>query len=514
MKYLGVILLSGIGVFWFGDVTSQSLTETALLFSRTMPAGSARVQGMGGAQVGLGGDFSSATSNPAGLGMFNRSEGAFSASYALTNNLSEYFGDTTNQVKTSLTIPALSFAFHSKKERGIWVGSTFAINYSRLNDFNSTVRYEGYNNDNSIADYLAVDSDGTDPDDLLQGGQYYNTLNGLAYNNYLIEPDPSLIYYSAVGINPNDLSDVPSMFQEEEIRTKGGQNQLTASYGINLADRFFFGISGHLRTISFESRKTYQESDFYFEAAPSYDPLNNLVLEESLKIKGSGFSASVGAMVRPMDGLQVGVAYNMPTTYTLTDVYSASMSTDWNDFDYYGDGSVILNEEFFETAKLNSEYTLKTPGRISAGVTYFFGKFGFATTEVDVINYSTASYTSKLDFIDYDFENDEIETLYKNTVNFRLGGEYRLKDFRFRAGVGRQGEPFDEKQDDVSRALMNYSLGAGYRKQKFYVDAALMIRASKSSYHPYTVGGDFTPNPLVSINTQGISVMFTVGFPF
>ncbi len=48
---------------------SQSFVDNALLFSRTVPGGSARIQSIGGAQVSLGGDYSSAFSNPAGLGM-------------------------------------------------------------------------------------------------------------------------------------------------------------------------------------------------------------------------------------------------------------------------------------------------------------------------------------------------------------------------------------------------------------------------------------------------------------
>src|SRR5690606_21811866 len=51
--------------------------ELALLFSQYNYKGTARIQGIGGAQVSLGGDLSSALSNPAGLGFYNRSEFSF-----------------------------------------------------------------------------------------------------------------------------------------------------------------------------------------------------------------------------------------------------------------------------------------------------------------------------------------------------------------------------------------------------------------------------------------------------
>ena len=57
---LGAILLH----FGFGAL-AQGYVESALLFSRTRPGGSARIQGAGGAQIALGGDYSSALSNPA-----------------------------------------------------------------------------------------------------------------------------------------------------------------------------------------------------------------------------------------------------------------------------------------------------------------------------------------------------------------------------------------------------------------------------------------------------------------
>ncbi len=57
---------------------AQDFVDNALLFSRTQPGGSARIQALGGTQISLGGDYSSALSNPAGLGMYNKSEVTFS----------------------------------------------------------------------------------------------------------------------------------------------------------------------------------------------------------------------------------------------------------------------------------------------------------------------------------------------------------------------------------------------------------------------------------------------------
>jgi hypothetical protein len=83
------ISLGVIFMFICSGAFAQGFVENALLFSRTKPGGSARIQAMGGAQVALGGDYSSALSNPAGLGMYNRSEVTFSPALNFYNSDSE-----------------------------------------------------------------------------------------------------------------------------------------------------------------------------------------------------------------------------------------------------------------------------------------------------------------------------------------------------------------------------------------------------------------------------------------
>lgn len=512
MRKIGVCLLIGIGVFWVNITSAQSTVETALLFSRTTPGGSARVLGMGGTQISLGGDFSSAGSNPAGLGMFNRSEFSVTPSYSWNTSQSEYFGNKTDELKTRLSIPSLSYAMHRDNDGETWLGGTFAITLNRLNDFNSTSRYEGTNPYNSIADYFTGDSEGIDPNDF--DGEYYNSLNRLAYETYLIDVVPSSnSYWSYVGIiqQPNLPPDLPQSLQTETIKTTGAQNQWSLSYGANFSDRFFFGAALHIRTIRYRSQKTYTESDYYFKSDPDFNPLDKFILEEDLRILGSGFSGTFGAIARPIDGLQVGISLNTPTSYSLTDTYNAKASADWNNFDYYNDGKP-LNIEASQLDEIISDYKLKTPGRISIGATYFFKKSGFLSADVDLTDYSNARYNSLTDGVNYDEDNDEISSLYETGISARVGGEYRLKDFRFRTGIGIQNDPFLDKQDGISREIINYAFGFGYRTATFYVDAALSLAVGNNSYRPYNVPGN--RSPLVTMQNSPSSFNFTVGFPF
>src|SRR5689334_24022683 len=106
---IGAVLLTASGVI------AQSYVESALTFSRTVPGGSARVQGMASSQTALGGDYSSAYSNPAGLGMFNRSEITFTPAFSGYNSSASYLGDADGKDEASdsrFFIPGVSGVFH------------------------------------------------------------------------------------------------------------------------------------------------------------------------------------------------------------------------------------------------------------------------------------------------------------------------------------------------------------------------------------------------------------------
>src|SRR5690606_27301877 len=112
MKLRAFFLLSAIALLIAGEVYSQSYAEAALMFSRTQPGGSARIQALGGAQISLGGDYSSAYSNPAGLGMFNRSEFTLSVGQRTSNTTTNYFGNEMSDDVSKLFIPGISGVFN------------------------------------------------------------------------------------------------------------------------------------------------------------------------------------------------------------------------------------------------------------------------------------------------------------------------------------------------------------------------------------------------------------------
>lgn len=491
----GILLLVSTATY------AQSFVEEALLVSRTSIGGTARLQAMGGAQIALGGDLSSAYSNPAGLGMYNRSEFSITPGYSTHRFESAYLGNSETANKNNLMLPHMGVAFHTSQDgrKGFW-GGTLAITFNRVNNFNDTFTYSGTNPDNSVIDYFISDANGFGVSQFDPGAYQYNRPTGLAYNNYLIGPQSILSPPGPADEYFTDVTGIPH--QSETVKNSGSQNQWSLAYGINLNDRFFIGAALGIVKLSFQSEKTYTE-----RFTDVGQPMSEMVLRESLVFDGTGINGTLGFIFRPINQVQLGISIATPTGLEIDDNYSANMTSTWNNFEYQP--GQFLNEEEAFTDNVTSTYNISTPWKTSFGLAYFFGKDGFITGDVEWINYSNTSYNGEDDWSE---DNNEIKGLYKSTFNLRLGGEYRLDKFRFRIGYNFMPDPFKTPQNGVNREVISFSGGVGYRTPKYYVDLAYIHGSGDNSYRPYQIG--YPLDPLVKQTRKFDTVMITVGFPF
>ncbi|MBS1554264.1 MAG: outer membrane protein transport protein [Bacteroidetes bacterium] len=551
-----VFALGAISVFGSNPSKAQNyFIEQALLFSRQNSGGSARIQGMGGAQVALGGDFSSALSNPAGLGMYNRNEFSITPAVSFNNALGNY---TTYEVQqnnlvtnlsnssassTNLSLPGLSIVFGAGKntDREPFYGGTFAITLNRVNDFNGSMQYNAQNNGSSIINYFLEVSEGYTKDQFdpkfdpntnpIGKGDNVNTPAFLGYENYLFGPKTSTgtSYFSDLfGGTP---------FQKETINTSGSQNQWNLSYGANLLDKIFLGAGLGIMSVRYQYSKTYSE-DFTGQTTGEFlnqcvGCFNNMRLNESRTTTGSGINLTLGALFKPIDMLQVGVSYVTGTSYQLNDTYSASMTTSWNNFDYFGNPArplippnapkpPPLNNVSSKTIDDPVNYSLTAPGRLTFGATVFIQKKGFITADVEMVNYnnaSTSGFSEQLYSLSIDASQDVnrvVSSRFTSATNIRVGGEYRYKNFRFRAGYNAMGNPYANRP--LNR--INYSLtdlssfsgGFGYRTTKFFADVAVVQSTGTGYYLPYAIGN--FPSPHYDYDKSVTRIMFTVGVPF
>jgi hypothetical protein len=187
------------------------------------------------------------------------------------------------------------------------------------------------------------------------------------------------------------------------------------------------------------------------------------------------------------------------------------MYSDWRNFDYWGDGSVILGNEYwdFNDGAVINEYTMSTPLKFSAGIT-LISKFGFISADIEMLNPGKSKYNSDIVGISFASENDAIRSSYNSVTNFRIGGELRHDMFRLRGGYGSFGNPY--KNESIRFESNYWSAGAGIRTEAYFVDFALVSRSNKSYYFPYIFSdGEAYP---VKIDSKTNTFVFTVGFTF
>jgi hypothetical protein len=516
-KIIFIVTIMSFGLNGF----AQDFIDNALLFSRTRPGGSARIQALGGAQTSLGGDYSSGFSNPGGLGMFNRSEFTFTPALNFAKVSSEYLGTTTDESKMNFNIPGLSFVYHheSGKESG-FLGGSFSISMNRLNNFNRDFRYTGTNSEHSLIDYFINDADGLDPETMFwpnngSPGDNFFTLTGLAYNNYLISdnqlPNGDYEYRSVLTPLPAEgglPAEIRTLDQQEISESRGAQTQWSIAYGANFSDVFFVGASVGISSIRYKIRQYFRESNFRFSEDPTYNPLDNFQTDEDYNIRGSGVNLTLGAIVRPIDFLQVGISYATPTYYNIVDNYNARIDSRWNTYDN-GNPNYPDDPEVYELfgQPLTSEYNLSTPSRLSGGLT-LISKIGFITFDVERSNYSGARYDSNIE-ADFNSENSSIKAEYDVVYNFRTGAEYRFDKYRVRGGFNYMPDPFSF--NEVDQSIKTISGGLGYRDKKYFLDFAAIFSNTNRSRSPYFVDG---PDPIAYQKFTTATYMMTVGFLF
>lgn len=139
MRFLTIFLT--LSAFTIGSTFAQSgYFEDAYRFSRVIPAGSARIIGIGGTQYSLGGDVSNIAGNPAGLGFFRTSEASISLGYSDWRVETQYLGQNRTYNTTNFNLPNMSYVVANPKgalHTGAFKGGAFGFSFQRIANFNT-----------------------------------------------------------------------------------------------------------------------------------------------------------------------------------------------------------------------------------------------------------------------------------------------------------------------------------------------------------------------------------------
>jgi hypothetical protein len=548
MRLLVTLFLSAGFLLPTVDVNAQlapgtsSYHEIALLLSQYQYNGSARLQGAGNAQISLGGDISLALSNPAGLGFYRRSEISLTPAFHLNNMNSTYLGTETSSTFNKFNIGNFGAVFNRSKDDympGAWRGGSFAISYSKINDFNNEVQYSGVNTKSDIIDFFVQDANlqNVDPDDL--GGAtrdaYYSYLLSEFADVFIDGQDTTAVpFYERTFFAEFPTDEFPTT-QSEIMTSSGSQNQWSFAYGGNFNDTFYFGLG--LGVVSMN----YNITQFYLEQYPNAE--NDIVvsssISEDLQVNGTGINGTVGIIARPINRLTIGASLITPTWYSMSERYFRSTVADFNRFDmanypdyfdanydlivnesadytafFEDDDPAVIDEEIVESESI-LDFNVQTPMRVNAGLTYFLGKHGFISGDIEWVNYSNSTVSGS--GVDLEDQNILTQELYKSVINYRIGAEWRYNSFRLRGGFAYFPDPYRE-EFEVSKERMNITGGLGFRKDKWFIDLAVINARYKSNYAPYifdpSVESDIFQTNAVTFDTSRLSFLLSVGLFF
>jgi len=495
-----------------GTTYAQSYTPDALKFSQNNYGSTARFKGLGGAQIGVGGDMSSLGGNPAGLGLFTKSEFSFTPEFNGMTGKANYLGQNTNSSKDQLNLNNIGVVLYSPTYRaqgqdartGL-ISTVFGIGYVRNSDLHADFGYSGKNADNSIADFFRDEANRlrVAPNQLPSG-----ELGTMAYEGFMIDYDdftnPSSPFYRSSTRNNNDVQSEQNTQTQSEMRS-GSTSELTVGGALNISNQVYLGASVAIVNSRYTNDSKFSETGYNFTEDSRYD----LAFNKSQETKGSGFNARLGVLFRPVENFRIGATLQTPTWMLVEDNTTYKLDTRI----YSGQNSGSYAND---PANYYFSYRLKTPLKGSLGASYVIGGRALIAADVDYVDYSSIRFSTDQGNNPEVImaENATVKDYYKSAVNYRLGAEIKLDNaFSLRGGYGLNGSPV--KDDKGKFETKYYSGGLGYRVNNYFVDLTYQRAETNTELSPYVIGtAEHPEEPVADIKTARNNVFLTFGIRF
>ncbi len=483
MKKLTVIFITLL----FAQTAFNQTSSDVLRYSRIYYSGTARFVGTGGAFGALGADFSALAVNPAGIGLYQGSEFSMTIAPSVEGVRTDYLKQMNTNNVVNVGMGNMGFVFTFKPQAGAagpFRNFNVAFGMNRQNDFNSSFSISGPNHNSSL---LNVYTD------------KLNKTPGAVPSDYPFDIGPAydaaLIYWDAG--SKSYTSDQPhgGAWQSKQVNTFGSINEFDITLGANLSDKLYFGITFGVPFIRYYENSTYSESN----KGDTIPYLRSMYYDYHLETHGTGFVLKGGLIYRPFAWLRIGAAVHTPTWYSNMHDHWYSTTTS-----YFKDSTQwngVINSPVGDY-----NYYMRTPWRAIGSLAFIIGKFGLVSAEYEYVNYSQAKLNSS--GYGYTTVNDEIAGSFQSWGNIRAGTEWRIADFRIRAGAAYFSNPYTVSGVDGARYTL--SGGLGYRIKHFYADLTYQWAQSKEEYYLYNYAG-----MVPSTNTYTTStVLTTIGFRF
>jgi hypothetical protein len=377
-------------------LSTESLAQNAddaIRYSQTITGGTALSAGMGGAIGALGGDYSVASVNPAGLGLYRKSEFGGTLGFFNASGSSSYYGTFDDDRKFNFNIPNFHLVINTPnpnrlKTKG-WLSTTFAVGYNKQNNLGEYWRFRGDNADNSIVNSFLADAQNVSPDNLNPFS------SGLAYQTYLIDESLDSNGYTS---NFGPLNG--GMNQTGIMDGRGRIAETNTSFAGNYSNRLYVGASLAIRRVVYERNYSYIERNLT-DSIPTFTELQYRQFQED---RGTSFALRGGAIYRVNDYLRLGASALLPLDYNIRTTYSGSIDSE------------VANGTHFYEANGEYRYKLRQPARFTGSATFIYKKLAILSVDYELVDYSRIRLNDNADsFLD---QNDRIRSELKTQETF------------------------------------------------------------------------------------------------
>ncbi len=503
--------------------------------------GTARYVGMGGAMEALGADISTMGTNPAGIGLFRKSQASISGGLQVFGG--KYESDSWNSYldgkKTTGSLDQVGFVLSKKAGHDSWIN--FGFNYHKSKNFNqllsaiNTLNGASLNkvSFNKFKDVVTDASNFYDP--------RYSTVdwfNDILVNSYKTDDDGNYVSSFNGFYNAAD-------FTQHQVQT-GYISDYDFNISGNIHNRIYLGLTFGIKDVHYESRSLYTETllDYDKGTGMDTDPMGFMYLDDTRMITGTGFNVKLGAIVRPVEDspFRIGAYIHTPTWYKLTTSNYTEMITEPFDGDMDGRSSEDILKFRLNTPWLFGVSIGHTIGNIAAlGATYEYSDYGALDNRVIETDY----------YYDYDYgyyyDNESsysdkamkrnTEKSLKGVHTLRLGAEVKVcPEVALRFGYNYVSPKYQEygcRDMDIPsqgvefastaaytnwKATNRFTCGIGYAKGPFSVDVAYKYSQTNGDFYPFYDGigtGEYANIPgATSVSDKRHQLLMTVGYRF
>ena len=489
--------------------SSQNMYNITSLLEKT-PSGTARFVSMGGSMGALGGDLSVMGTNPAGTAIYRSSDINLAGVFDVVRNNAVYEKTSISSKYNGADLSNLGFVVAFETENSLVKYVNFGANFRRKANICDNFEMLGAANGFSqqyVMDYLYSGKpfDVTNMEPGMYSGLEYNWLALLAADAGLCDDNGNFLSKNNLIFPPAELS-----YYSDQ---RGSLDAFDINMSANINDVIYVGATVGYHKINYSRFSYYEEKD----------ELGNIYsLKNDYSLRGSGFDFKLGTIIRPFrySPFKIAAYIHTPVLYNLVDTYSASIDGPYESDDMFDTSSEQCNGEDFYVS-----YSLMTPWKIGAAISYTFGRRLALNAEYEYDNASATNFTGEYD-VDV-AQNEEISYNLKAQHTIRLGAELSLGKFALRAGYNYISSPFDKEAYkcidnatvvDTSTEYMNrfgknvFTFGGGYAGKYMYFDIAYMCQVQNAEFYPF-YDMDYV-NPAASVATVGHSIMAGVGIRF